>query len=77
MSGLCRADMQLRLQQTVEGLSVVVLSCYTVGLLGYLAKAPKAAGLPVAVDLGVGLAVPAVVGAMWLSLRALRRRLHE
>lgn len=71
-----RADMQLRLQQTVEGLSVVVLSYYTVGLLGYLAKAAKAAGLPVAVDLGVGLAVPAVVGGMWLSLRALRRRLH-
>ena len=71
-----RAHMQLRLQQTVEGLSVVVLSYYTVGLLGYLIKAAKAAGLPVVVDLGVGLAVPAVILGMWLSLRSLRRRLH-
>lgn len=72
-----RTDMQLRLQQTVEGLSVVVLSYYAVGLLSYLAKGAKAAGLPVPVEVGVGLAVPLTVAAVWLGLRALHRRLRS
>ncbi len=33
-----RAKLQLRLQQTVEGLSVVAISYYLLGLLGYLVK---------------------------------------
>lgn len=36
-----RAQLQLRLQQTVEGLSVVAISYYVVGLVGYVAKALK------------------------------------
>jgi len=68
-----RTRMQLRLQEAVEGLSVVVLSYYTVGLLAYMAKAAKAAGLHVPVDLGVGLAAPLVVGTTWLIIRRLRR----
>ncbi|MFX6170878.1 DUF3422 family protein, partial [Acinetobacter baumannii] len=34
-----RAKLQLRLQQTVEGLSVAAISYYVVGLFGYVAKA--------------------------------------
>src|SRR3546814_18423991 len=34
-----RARLQLRLQETVEGLSVVAISYYVVGLVGYAAKA--------------------------------------
>src|SRR3546814_6744743 len=33
-----RAKLQLRLQQTVEGLSVAAISYYVVSLLGYLLK---------------------------------------
>ncbi len=33
-----RAELQLRLQQTVEGLSVAAISYYIVGLFGYVAK---------------------------------------
>ncbi|TIV89776.1 MAG: DUF3422 domain-containing protein, partial [Mesorhizobium sp.] len=33
-----RARLQLRLQQTVEGLSVAAVSYYVVGLIGYVAK---------------------------------------
>jgi uncharacterized membrane-anchored protein len=32
------AHMQLRLQQTVEGLSVLAISYYFTGILGYIAK---------------------------------------
>ena len=42
-----RARLQLRLQQTVEGLSVAAVSYYVVGLIGYVAKgAPRAAVAP-------------------------------
>ncbi|RFA31018.1 hypothetical protein CAI21_03335 [Alkalilimnicola ehrlichii] len=70
-----RAQMQLRLQETVEGLSVVVLSYYAMGLLSYGAKAAHSAGWPIRVDLTLGLAVPIVVGSVWLGVRWLRRRL--
>ena len=33
-----RAELQVRLQETVEALSVVTISYYLVGLLGYLLK---------------------------------------
>jgi uncharacterized membrane-anchored protein len=72
-----RQKLQLRLQQTVEGLSVVAISYYTLGLVGYLAKAAK--GLPLLEssllqpDVVVGLFVlPVVAGAAWF-MRRLRR----
>ncbi len=68
-----RAKLQLRLQQTVEGLSVVVLSYYCVGLVGYVFKALYAAGLPVNPELLTGLSVPLVIAAVWFGVR----RLHH
>lgn len=70
-----RADLQLRLQQTVEGLSVVVLSYYGSGLLAYLYKGARAAGAPINVDLAMGLSIPVVVLTVWLGIRFMRRRL--
>jgi uncharacterized membrane-anchored protein len=56
-----RALLQLRLQQTVEGLSVAAIAYYLVGLVGYAAKALKSAGAwRVEPDLAIGVAVPAV-----------------
>ena len=40
-----RARLQLRLQQTVEGLSVAAVSYYVVGLIGYLAKGTSLFGV--------------------------------
>jgi uncharacterized membrane-anchored protein len=70
-----RADLQLRLQNTVEGLSVVAISYYGVNLAGYMA-APLAEpmGLSKAV-LNAGL-VPVVVVAVWLMVRRIRKGLH-
>ncbi len=72
-----RAKLQLRLQQTVEGLSVAAISYYVVGLVGYAAKALQSSGVPVNPDLAVGIAVPIVIGLAALSIRAMRKRLHK
>jgi uncharacterized membrane-anchored protein len=72
-----RAKLQLRLQQTVEGLSVAAIVYYVVGLLGYLAKAGHARGLPLDPDLVPGIAVPVVAIVVLLMLRRTRRRLRE
>ena len=69
-----RARLQLRLQQTVEGLSVAAISYYLVGLVAYLAKAAKSRGLPVDPDLVAGLAVPAVLLIVWLGVKRIRRK---
>jgi len=72
-----RARLQLRLQQTVEGLSVAAIAYYVAGLIGYGAKAFEAAGLPLDPDLATGVAVPFVALAVYLALRKARRRLHR
>ena len=72
-----RAALQLRLQETVEGLSVGVLSYYAVGLLSYGFKAAKAAGLPINADLATGLAIPVVLATFWLGMRRIRHHLSH
>ena len=70
-----RAKLQLRLQKTVEGLSVAAISYYLVGLVGYAARGVDAAGLPVPVELVTGLSIPVVVLIVWSALQRVRRRL--
>lgn len=72
-----RAALQLRLQETVEGLSAVAISYYLVGLVGYGLKALKTAGLPIDIEIATGIAVPVVLGLVYLGLRRFRRRLHK
>lgn len=50
-----RVKLQLRLQQTVEGLSVAAITYYAVGLLGYLFKAIKDTGVPINDRVATGL----------------------
>lgn len=68
-----RARIQLRLQETVEGLSVVVLSYYLLGILAYGFKGAKSAGLPVNVELATGIAIPVVLLTVFLGVKRLRR----
>lgn len=69
-----RADLQLRLQKTVEGLSIVAISYYAVNLAANMA-------LPFAADIGVGdtamkaLLTPIVIGLVWLMVRQVRKAL--
>ncbi len=72
-----RAQLQLRLQETVEGLSVVAISYYLVGLVGYAVKGVKGAGFHIDPDLVVGLSVPFILGFVFIGLRRLRHILSN
>lgn len=70
-----RADTQLRLQQTVEGLSVVAISYYGLNLLSYMLQ-PLAKALHLEKYwLTAGL-TPLVVGLVWLMVRRIRKKFH-
>ena len=64
-----RQGMQLRLQETVEGLSVIAMTYYGVGLSGYLLK-PLAKAVGASESLVTLLAVPVIACASGWSKRA-------
>lgn len=69
-----RADLQLRLQRTVEGLSTVAISYYALSLAVYLvAPFAEAYDLPKAAV--TAALVPVVVLAVWLMVRRIRNHL--
>lgn len=68
-----RARLQLRLQETVEGLSVAAITYYVVGLVGYAAKALKASGVALNPDIAMGAAIPVVALVAALGVRHIRR----
>lgn len=71
-----RAALQLRLQETVEGLSVVAISYYSVSLVGYLvAPVAKGLGLDKTAMLAV-LTIPVVLGVWWFVRRMKARLGH-
>lgn len=72
-----RIGLQLRLQETVEGLSVVAISYYLVDLLAYSLRGAKAAGLPLNPDVIAGTSVPFVVFIIWYGLRKARNILTK
>ncbi len=70
-----RADLQLRLQHTVEGLSVVAISYYAVSLVSYLLY-PLAGAVGISKGLLTALVVLPVVGFVWWMTRRIRKKLH-
>jgi uncharacterized membrane-anchored protein len=69
-----RTQLQLRLQATIEGLSVAAISYYIVGLFGYPAKGAHDTGVPVDVSLATAAFVPVAVGLIWWIVRRIRWR---
>ena len=68
-----RAKLQLRLQQTVEGLSVVAVSYYLVGLLGYVVKGLSAEKIiPIKSDVALMLLLVPVILAVWWGVHRAR-----
>jgi len=69
-----RTRLQLRLQTTVEGLSVGAVSYYVVGLFGYVMKGLHDQGVPVDVTLATALFVPIALLTIWWTVRRIRRK---
>lgn len=70
-----RADLALRLQHTVEGLSVVAISYYAVSLAAYVAY-PLTEALHVSKGMAMAVLTPLVVLAVWLALRRIKAAVH-
>jgi uncharacterized membrane-anchored protein len=68
--------LQLRLQATVEGLSIAAISYYVVSLLYYGIKAVKAGGVPINAEVATGAAIPLVLGAVWYTTRRIHKKLR-
>jgi uncharacterized membrane-anchored protein len=72
-----RARQQLRLQQTVEGLSVAAVTYYVVGLVGYAAKGAKAAGYGLDADITMAAGIPVVALLVAFAVHKARKVIHQ
>ncbi len=70
-----RADLALRLQHTVEGLSVVAISYYAVSLAAYVA-APFVEHIGIEKPVAMALLTPLVILAVWLAIRRIKQAMH-
>ncbi|WP_298257216.1 DUF3422 domain-containing protein [uncultured Litoreibacter sp.] len=70
-----RADLQLRLQKTVEGLSVVAISYYAVNLVLYMAQ-PAAYAFGVSKLLLAAVTTPVVVLIVWWMVHKIREKME-
>ena len=71
-----RAELQLRLQKTVEGLSVVAISYYAVSLSGYVLY-PLAGRLGVTKEFLTAVVALPVVLVVWLLVRRIRETVEK
>ncbi|HSG55138.1 MAG TPA: DUF3422 domain-containing protein, partial [Paracoccaceae bacterium] len=69
-----RADLQLRLQKTVEGLSVVAISYYAVNLAAY-AIYPLTEMLHVSKGMATAVLTPLVILLVWAMVQRIRKHL--
>jgi uncharacterized membrane-anchored protein len=70
-------ELQLRLQATVEGLSIAAISYYVISLILYGAKALKVSGVPINPEIAAGAMVPVVLWASWTAIRRIHKKLRS
>lgn len=70
-----RAKLQLRLQETVEGLSIVAITYYGSQLVHYLAKGAKDSLAPVTPELATAVSIPVIATLVALGLFRMRRKI--
>jgi uncharacterized membrane-anchored protein len=70
-------ELQLRLQATVEGLSIAAITYYVVSLALFVGKAMKEAGLNINPELLVGFCTPVVLFISWKTIQHIHVRLKD
>lgn len=68
-----RTRLQLRMQHTVEGLSIAAISYYVIGLAAYVFKGAKDAGLPLDPGIATAMIVPLALVCVGLTVRRIRK----
>ena len=69
-----RAKLQLRLQETVEGLSVVAITYYGSQLVQYLAKGLQKSFVPaLSPEIAAAVSIPLIAGIVALGIRRMRK----
>ncbi|MEL0037263.1 MAG: DUF3422 family protein, partial [Gammaproteobacteria bacterium] len=72
---------QMRLQQTVEGLSIAAITYYIISLIGYLTKSTDGLasqlGVSISPEVITGLSVLPVGFLVWYSVRRIKRKILE
>ena len=72
-----RLKSQLRLQATVEGISVAAVTYYVVGLIRIIADGLQERGWPVDPGMVTAMSVPVVAGIVFYLVRRIRRRISD
>jgi uncharacterized membrane-anchored protein len=71
-----RAKMQLRMQETVEGVSIVAITTYVVGLIETLGHALKKMGWPIEPEVISGFSIPLVLLIVAFGIRRLHKMIQ-
>jgi len=71
------AKMQLRLQGTVEGVSIIAITSYAVSLIGSVAHAMKSAGWDINPPLVVGVSIPVVLTVVVIGVRRIHNLIQK
>ncbi|WP_416885705.1 DUF3422 family protein [Marinospirillum sp.] len=72
-----RSRLQLRMQETVEGLSIAAISYYGISLLRYVFGAMEPLGVPLNKDIATAVAVPIVISGVWWITHRIKRFIVE
>lgn len=72
-----RSKIQLMMQHTVEGLSVAAISYYSIGLIKLVIDAIYDSGVDFNKHIFLGIAVPVVIGSVWMATRKIHKHFLE
>ena len=72
-----RSAQQLRLQQTVEGLSLVAISYYSLGIVMHLARAAVDVGWSVNPEIVTGAAALPIIGGVYWVIHRISKRVNK
>mgnify|MGYP001823704877 CR=1 FL=1 len=72
-----RVGLQIRLQQTVEGLSAAAISYYLIGIVAYIVKAVEEAGLAINTALTIGISAPIILALVSGSIWRIRKHFTD
>lgn len=72
-----RSAQQLRMQQTVEGLSLVAISYYSLGIVMHVAKAALDVGIPVNPEMVTGLSAPLIIACVYWVIHRINKQVTK